>query len=329
MDTGPSGSSGSSSADPVRDLVAALQAAFPTAAARPTPPAVTGSPMALPGTFSGEAAECRGFLLQVNLYIEMQPQRFPSERSKVAFFISLLSGRALAWAQSLWDSASPVLNAYALFTAHFLEVFSAASGVLTTADQLLSLRQGSDDITAYSLRFRTLAASSGWNESALLSIYRVGLSPEIKQAMAIYDDRMGLEEFIGKSIGLSQRLAACPPIHHPSGTHPATTPASDTEPMQLGSQRLSRRERNSRLATGKCLYCGDPGHSIARCTRRPVRTADAEDEGLLVSAQTVRRTLQQVCLHGRCQKRKPFLKLTHKNACKQFAEELREPCPKV
>ncbi|KAF7698380.1 hypothetical protein HF521_004890, partial [Silurus meridionalis] len=115
---------------------------------------------------AGEASECRGFLLQVNLYIEMQPQRFPSERSKVAFFISLLSGRALAWAQSLWDSESPVLNTYALFTAHFLEVFSAASGVLTTADQLLSLRQGSDDITAYSLRFRTLAASSGWNESA-------------------------------------------------------------------------------------------------------------------------------------------------------------------
>ncbi len=42
--------------------------------------------------------ECSGFLLQLSLFIEMQPQKFVSERSKVAFLISLLSGRALLWA---------------------------------------------------------------------------------------------------------------------------------------------------------------------------------------------------------------------------------------
>ncbi|KAI5089735.1 nephrocystin-4-like, partial [Silurus meridionalis] len=240
-------------------------AAFPSAAARPSLPAATGSPMALPATFSGEPSECRGFLMQVNLYIEMQPQRFPTERSKVAFFISLKSGKALAWAQSLWEAVGPVVNAYAPFTAHFLELFSAASGVLTTAYQLLSLCQGDDTITDYSLRFRTLAASSGWNESALLGVYRQGLSPEIRQAMAVYDDKVGLEGFIQNSIGLSQRLAACTltppqPTPLPLVTPPGAQAAAGSEPMQLGSQRLSRRERNSRLVTGKCLYCGKPGH---------------------------------------------------------------------
>ncbi|KAI5606732.1 hypothetical protein C0J50_7543 [Silurus asotus] len=168
----------------------------------------------------------------------MQPQRFPTERSKVAFFISLLSGKALAWAQSLWDAAGPVVNAYAPFTAHFLEVFSAASGVLTTADQLLSLHQGDDTITDYSLCFRTLAASSGWNESALLGVYRQGLSPEIRQAMAVYDDKVGLEGFIQKSIGLSQRLAACsstPPQPTPLllTTPPGAQAAAGAEPMQI------------------------------------------------------------------------------------------------
>ncbi len=47
----------------------------------------------------------------------------------------------------------------------------------------------------------------------------------------------------------------------------------------------------------------------------------AEVEGQLVSAQTIRRTLQQVGLHGRHPRRKPLLKLAHKKACKQFAED--------
>ncbi len=47
----------------------------------------------------------------------------------------------------------------------------------------------------------------------------------------------------------------------------------------------------------------------------------AEVEGQLVSAQTLRHTLQQVSLHGRRPRKEPLLKLTHKKACKQFAED--------
>ncbi len=47
----------------------------------------------------------------------------------------------------------------------------------------------------------------------------------------------------------------------------------------------------------------------------------AEVEGQLVSAQTIHHTLQQVSLHGRRPRRKPLLKLAHKKACKQFAED--------
>ncbi len=47
----------------------------------------------------------------------------------------------------------------------------------------------------------------------------------------------------------------------------------------------------------------------------------AEGEGQLVSAQTISHTLQQVGLHGRRLRRKPLLKLAHKKACNQFAED--------
>ncbi len=44
-------------------------------------------------------------------------------------------------------------------------------------------------------------------------------------------------------------------------------------------------------------------------------------EGQLVSAQTIRHKLQRVGLHGHHPRRKPLLKLAHKKACKQFAED--------
>ncbi|KAL0181863.1 hypothetical protein M9458_021238, partial [Cirrhinus mrigala] len=47
----------------------------------------------------------------------------------------------------------------------------------------------------------------------------------------------------------------------------------------------------------------------------------AEVEGPLVSAQTIRCTLQQVGLHWRYPRRKPLQKLAYKKARKQFAED--------
>ncbi len=50
----------------------------------------------------------------------------------------------------------------------------------------------------------------------------------------------------------------------------------------------------------------------------------AEVEGVggqHVSAQTIRRTLHQIGLHSCCPRRKTLLKMMHKKACKQFAED--------
>ncbi len=43
--------------------------------------------------------------------------------------------------------------------------------------------------------------------------------------------------------------------------------------------------------------------------------------GQPVSAQTIRRTLNQIGLHGCRPRRKPLLKMMHQKACKQFAED--------
>lgn len=52
--------------------------------------------MALPASFAGDAAECGGFLLQVALFIEMQPQKFLTRHFKVVFLISLFDWQSYA-----------------------------------------------------------------------------------------------------------------------------------------------------------------------------------------------------------------------------------------
>ncbi len=57
--------------------------------------------------------------------------------------------------------------------------------------------------------------------------------------------------------------------------------------------------------------------------------------GQPVSAQTIRRTLHQIGLHGCHPRRKPLLKMMHKKACKQLLKTSRprtwitEPSPVV
>ncbi|CAI9532168.1 unnamed protein product, partial [Staurois parvus] len=72
--------------------------------AAPTPavPPVEHSPSKLqlppPHHFSGDPKACRGFINQSSIHFELAADHFPTDRSKVAYMISLLSGEALAWA---------------------------------------------------------------------------------------------------------------------------------------------------------------------------------------------------------------------------------------
>ncbi|KAL1268673.1 hypothetical protein QQF64_034036 [Cirrhinus molitorella] len=241
-----------------------------------------------------EAAECSGFLLQVKLFIQMQPHQFTSENAKVAFLISLLTGKALQWAKAIWTNNNPIIHSFDQFVSHFSEVFSTATGPLTISDQLFRLQRGSSSIQDYTLHFRTLAAASGWDEVALLGAYRHGLNSNIKAAMAFYDDSIGLEAFLQQTTRITQRLAACQPQNPaPQPTSVAARPPVP-EPMQVDSNRLTQTERTRRLSSGLCLYCGNPGHIIRNCPVRPPRPVVST---IHTEINTTSLTLLPVTLH--------------------------------
>ncbi len=121
----------------LEELVNTLSASLLPAPA--PPPSASASPTALAAVYAGDPASCGGFILQLSLYIEMQPQTFLTECSKVAFLISFLLDQALIWAKAIWNANTAVINSYEAFTNHFKEVFGSATRALSEADQLLRL----------------------------------------------------------------------------------------------------------------------------------------------------------------------------------------------
>lgn len=132
-------------------------------------------PMAMPASYAGDAAECGGFLRQLALYIEMQPAKFPTECTKLAFLISLLSGRALLWTKATLNASTAIINSYEAYTNHLKESLAPLKEH-SVSDQLLRLCQGA----------MSIPCSFGcWRRPA------GGM-----RQMVIYNDTVGLESFM-------------------------------------------------------------------------------------------------------------------------------------
>lgn len=68
-----------------------------------------------PERFNGEPSTCRAILAQCVLVFKLQPSSFPSDRSKIAYLITLMTGRALTWATAVLEQAESAWNQEALF----------------------------------------------------------------------------------------------------------------------------------------------------------------------------------------------------------------------
>ncbi|XP_029588786.1 protein ripply3-like [Salmo trutta] len=76
----------------------------------------------MPQGYDGSAATCRGFLLQLDLFLAtVHP--VPSDREKSFTLISCLTGRALQWASAVCGGDDAALDHYEEFNRRFRAVF--------------------------------------------------------------------------------------------------------------------------------------------------------------------------------------------------------------
>ena len=119
-----------------------------------------------PQPYAGEPGTCRSFLTQCSLSIELQPLTFTTERAKVAYVITLLTGRAREWGTAAWEAGSPFCNNFQTFTEEMRRVFDRSMHGREAARQLLQSRQGRRSVSDYAIDFSTLATNCGWGAEA-------------------------------------------------------------------------------------------------------------------------------------------------------------------
>ena len=232
--------------------------------------------------FSGAPGTCRSFLTLCKLTFELQPLTYPTERSRVAFMITQLTGRARDWGTAEWEKQSTFCSSVTAFSEGLRKVFEHATPGREAARGLLNLVQGSRRVTDYSIEFRTLAAESDWNASSLTDAFYNGLSDDIKDELAARDPPEDLDALVATAIRIDRRLQErrreraliCtpqslprPPASPPTSrfSPPAGAPRDSVEPMQLGRTRLSAAERQRRQRENCCMYCGQGGHYVSSC----------------------------------------------------------------
>ncbi|KAL0148816.1 hypothetical protein M9458_055825, partial [Cirrhinus mrigala] len=106
--------------------------------------------------------------------------------------------------------------------------------------------------------------ASGWNEIPLLGANCQGLNADIRAAMALYDDSIGLEAFLQRT-HVSQRLATCQPpwLLLPQYQNQCNS-TSDIEPAQLNLLPVVLHTAERSLSVSALVDSGSSGNFISQ-----------------------------------------------------------------
>uniref|UniRef100_A0A9J7X6B8 Retrotransposon gag domain-containing protein n=1 Tax=Cyprinus carpio carpio TaxID=630221 RepID=A0A9J7X6B8_CYPCA len=264
------------------------QLTIPAAPPAPSVPRASTEPsyrpeprLPVPENYSGEPNYCRTFITKCSMHFSLQPRTFETEESKVAFVLTLLSGRAALWGTAVWENRDPCCASFHSLSEEMKRVFDRAAAGKEAARELTDLKQGNLSVADYSIRFRTLAAACKWNEEAQWDMFLHGLADRVHKEIYLLELPTSLNGLIDLALRVDARIErlgahACPtrlPSTLESGSSSRENtvgPVFDHEPMQVGRARLTREERERRRSRGLCLYCGGSGHFLLSC---PVKRA--------------------------------------------------------
>jgi hypothetical protein len=265
----------------LHQTMTSMQATMKTSLVNPalvTPQVHRQTPkVALPDKFDGTRSKYRGFINQLRLVFQLQPDRYPDGRTQVGLLGTLLTGPALSWFAPLLEQNSPLLDDLDAFLEDFEPAFGDSDKARTAANKIRSLTQGNRPASTYASEFRLLACDLTWGESALIDQFHEHLRSDVKDLLLTMKDPVTLNEAITNAIRCDNRLFERRRERHmelpssysrpPQVSAPPNSTTTE-DPMQLDAIRprtLTASEKERRRANNLCLYCGGSGHFAQSC----------------------------------------------------------------
>lgn len=238
--------------------------------------------------------------------------RFPDALStgvdRVNYALQSMEGPPALFFAPYVNGDVPDLEDYLTSWENFSAVMSEMHGDQHQLDEInhkLNRLRQTGPMSLYLSQFRTLSARSGWNEPALLSRFKEGLSEEIKtilvpqwhalgtlrQAQAAATTAYQNHQARSRHQKASPRTQVSFPnwprrTQTPASSSPTTASASSSAgPMDLDTMRvkhITAEEKQRRREKGLCLYCGGSNHFAGDCPVKKARLAvvsvDSENE---------------------------------------------------
>ena len=165
----------------------------------------------VPDKYDGTKADkLRPFLSGLNIVFLNHEKRFATDRAKVVFAGSFLSGVAADWFEPIINETSKealMLDNYELFKDRITKVFGDPNAEATAEHNLrLLVMKDSEAIANYITRFRTESARLKWDDSALKYHFRTGLADRILDDLARMTDQPdSLSELMEMSLAIDNR----------------------------------------------------------------------------------------------------------------------------